>query len=41
MTRFELESVFRDTLGITNTLWLGQGIAGDDTTGTWMICVGS
>ena len=33
MTRFELESVFRDTLGITNTLWLGQGIAGDDTHG--------
>ena len=24
---------FRDTLGITNTLWLGKGIAGDDTHG--------
>jgi agmatine deiminase len=33
MSRLELETVFRDTLGITNTLWLGQGIAGDDTHG--------
>lgn len=32
-SRYELENVFRDTLGITNTLWLGQGIAGDDTHG--------
>ncbi len=33
MSRLELESVFRDTLGVTNTLWLGRGIAGDDTHG--------
>jgi agmatine deiminase len=33
MSRLELEGVFRDTLGITNTLWLGSGIAGDDTHG--------
>jgi len=33
VSRLELENVFRDTLGITNTLWLGQGIAGDDTHG--------
>ncbi len=33
VSRFELENVFRDTLGITNTLWLGLGIAGDDTHG--------
>jgi agmatine deiminase len=25
--------VLRDTLGVTNTLWLGKGIAGDDTHG--------
>ena len=33
LSRLELETVFRDTLGITNTLWLGKGIAGDDTHG--------
>ncbi len=33
LSRLELEIVFRDTLGITNTLWLGKGIAGDDTHG--------
>ena len=33
MSRGELERVFRATLGITNTLWLGHGIAGDDTHG--------
>lgn len=33
MSRLELENVFRDMLGITNTLWLGKGIAGDDTHG--------
>jgi agmatine deiminase len=33
LSRYEIESVFRDTLGITNTLWLGKGIAGDDTHG--------
>jgi agmatine deiminase len=33
ISRLEIENVFRDTLGITNTLWLGKGIAGDDTHG--------
>ena len=33
LSRLELETVFRDTLGVTNTLWLGKGIAGDDTHG--------
>jgi agmatine deiminase len=33
LSRLDLENVFRDTLGITNTLWLGNGIAGDDTHG--------
>ncbi|MEX2155666.1 MAG: agmatine deiminase family protein [Gemmatimonadales bacterium] len=33
LTRGHLEGVLRDTLGVTNTLWLGKGIAGDDTHG--------
>jgi len=33
MSRGNLETIFRDTLGVTNTLWLGKGIAGDDTHG--------
>ena len=33
LSRYEIEKVFRETLGITNTLWLGKGIAGDDTHG--------
>lgn len=33
LTRADFETVFRDTLGVTNTLWLGRGIAGDDTHG--------
>lgn len=33
ISRYEVENVFRDMLGITNTLWLGHGIAGDDTHG--------
>ena len=33
LSRYEIENVFRDTLGVTNTLWLGRGIAGDDTHG--------
>ena len=33
LSRADLEHVFRDTLGVTNTLWLGKGIAGDDTHG--------
>jgi agmatine deiminase len=32
-TREDMEAIFRDYLGITNTLWLGKGIAGDDTHG--------
>ena len=28
-----MEAIFRDYLGVTNTLWLGNGIAGDDTHG--------
>jgi agmatine deiminase len=33
MTRGDYEDVFRDFLGAPNTLWLGRGIAGDDTHG--------
>lgn len=33
MTRKELAAIFRDYLGITNLLWLKNGIAGDDTHG--------
>jgi agmatine deiminase len=32
-SRADYEAVFRDNLGITRTLWLGRGIAGDDTHG--------
>lgn len=32
-TRGEIESVFEQHLGCANTLWLGRGIAGDDTSG--------
>jgi len=31
--RSEIEAVLRDQLGATNVLWLGAGIAGDDTHG--------
>ena len=31
--RREIEAVLRDQLGATNVLWLGEGIAGDDTHG--------
>ena len=31
--REEIEAVFRHYLGATNVLWLGKGIAGDDTHG--------
>ena len=31
--RAEVEKVLRDSLGVTNVLWLGEGIAGDDTHG--------
>ncbi|HWC77810.1 MAG TPA: agmatine deiminase family protein, partial [Blastocatellia bacterium] len=33
LTRKEMEEVFRKALGVTNVLWLGRGIAGDDTHG--------
>ena len=33
MTRQELAAIFRDYLGVTNVLWLKNGIAGDDTHG--------
>jgi agmatine deiminase len=29
----DYEAVFRDALGVTTTIWLGKGIAGDDTHG--------
>jgi agmatine deiminase len=31
--RREYEDVFRDVLGATNVIWLGRGVAGDDTHG--------
>ena len=31
--RADMEAIFRDYLGATNVLWLGNGIAGDDTHG--------
>jgi agmatine deiminase len=33
LSRSQLEEVLRDYLGATNVLWLGKGIAGDDTHG--------
>lgn len=33
MTRADYEKVFADYLGVQKVLWLGQGIAGDDTHG--------
>jgi|SRR5213593_647730 len=33
LARADLEAVLRDYLGATNVLWLGKGIAGDDTHG--------
>jgi agmatine deiminase len=33
LTRDDLESVFREYLGVSHTLWLKNGIAGDDTHG--------
>ena len=32
-TKADYEKVFHDYLGVTNVLWLGKGIAGDDTHG--------
>jgi len=31
--RAQIEAVLRDALGVTKVLWLGEGIAGDDTHG--------
>ena len=33
MTRADYEATFRDWLGITRTIWLGEGCVGDDTHG--------
>lgn len=33
VTRDQLERIFTDYLGVTKTIWLGNGIAGDDTHG--------
>ena len=33
LSRADLEAALRDSLGVTNVLWLGKGIAGDDTHG--------
>jgi agmatine deiminase len=33
LNRAEIEAALRDSLGATNILWLGHGIAGDDTHG--------
>ena len=33
LSKRDYEQVFRDYLGITNVVWLGNGIAGDDTHG--------
>jgi agmatine deiminase len=33
LERAELEAALADSLGVTNVLWLGRGIAGDDTHG--------
>jgi agmatine deiminase len=33
LSREQIEQIFREYLGITNTLWLKNGIAGDDTHG--------
>jgi len=33
MSRQQIEQVLADSLGVTNILWLGRGIVGDDTDG--------
>lgn len=33
LSRQEVETAFQEYLGVTNVLWLGKGIAGDDTHG--------
>jgi len=32
-TKEDYENIFREYLGVTNTIWLGEGIKGDDTHG--------
>ena len=32
-TKVEYEAVFKEYLGVTNTIWLGEGVIGDDTHG--------
>jgi agmatine deiminase len=36
-TKADYEAVFKEYLGITNVIWLGDGIEGDDTTDILMI----
>ena len=33
LTRIDYETIFADWLGVTNTIWLGEGCVGDDTHG--------
>jgi agmatine deiminase len=33
LTRIDYEAIFADWLGVTNTIWLGEGCVGDDTHG--------
>jgi agmatine deiminase len=33
LSREDMEQVFRENIGVTNTLWLNKGIVGDDTHG--------
>jgi agmatine deiminase len=33
LTKVDLETFLKDYLGVSNVLWLGEGIAGDDTDG--------
>ncbi|MFH1024343.1 MAG: agmatine deiminase family protein [Planctomycetota bacterium] len=33
LSRIDIEGVLRDSLGVRNVLWLGEGVAGDDTDG--------
>lgn len=33
LTKDDIEKILKDNLGVTNVLWLGKGIVGDDTSG--------
>jgi agmatine deiminase len=33
MSRWDIEQVLKNSLGVTHVIWLGEGIAGDDTDG--------